>query len=134
MHGAAAHACLAGARESLIPHAPRHEQGNSTGPAKPKAAPKKADKAPKAVLQLQDGRFVDHRWENGRWTLSKFANPTTSQMDWPAWNSVRLLRERIASQHFAPQRAWMLQVYTPQLYAAASTLVQSQDHSIATSV
>ena len=86
---------MAGARESLTPHAPRHEQGNSTGPAKPKAAPKKADKAPKAVLQLQDGRFVDHRWENGRWTLSKFANPTTSEMDWPAWNSVRLLRERI---------------------------------------
>ena len=61
------------------------------------AAPKKADKAPKAVLQLQDGRFVDHRWENGRWTLSKFANPATSEMDWPAWNSVRLLRERSCS-------------------------------------
>lgn len=64
-------------------------QGNSTGPTKPKAAPKKAAEAPKAVLQLQDGRFIDHRWENGRWTLSKFANPSTGQMDWPAWNSVR---------------------------------------------
>lgn len=66
-------------------------------PPKPEAAPKKEApkpkkeaEAPKTVLQLQDGRFVDHRWENGRWTLSKFANPATGEMDWPAWNSVRL--------------------------------------------
>ena len=62
-------------------------QGNSTGPPKPKPAAKKAD-APKTVLELRDGRFVDYRWVGGRWVISEFANPKTGEMDWPAWDSV----------------------------------------------
>jgi hypothetical protein len=32
-------------------------------------------------LQIRDGRFVDDRWEGGRWTLSKFAN-AAGETDW----------------------------------------------------
>jgi hypothetical protein len=76
------------AQESAAP------AGNSTGPAKPSPAKKepspakKEQKEPKEVLQLRDGRFVDHRWVGGRWVLSEFANPKTGEMDWPAWDSV----------------------------------------------
>jgi len=69
-----------------------HVQGNSTGTAKPKPSPaKKEAAAPKDVLQLRDGRFIDYRWVEGRWVLSEFANPKTGEMDWPAWDSVRFV-------------------------------------------
>ena len=43
------------------------------------------------VLQIQDGKFADYRWKEGRWDLRMFQNRQTSQMDWDAWNSVRAL-------------------------------------------
>ena len=41
------------------------------------------------VLQVQDGKFTDYRWKEGRWDLSLFENRQTNQMDWASWNSVR---------------------------------------------
>jgi hypothetical protein len=34
-------------------------------------------------LSLKDGRFIDERWEGGRWVLSKFAAPN-GETDWDA--------------------------------------------------
>lgn len=34
-------------------------------------------------LQIQDGRFVDDRWTNGRWDLSQFLN-SKGEQDWDA--------------------------------------------------
>ena len=47
-----------------------------------------AAEATQKVLQLEDGRFVDHRWIEGRWDLSKFAS-AGGKMDWEAWNKAR---------------------------------------------
>jgi hypothetical protein len=41
------------------------------------------------VLQLEDGRFVDYRWTDGRWDLAKFASGAGGKMDWEAWNKAR---------------------------------------------
>ena len=43
--------------------------------------------APQKVLQLEEGRFVDFRWTDGRWDLTKFAS-AGGKMDWEAWNKV----------------------------------------------
>ena len=42
---------------------------------------KKADGASEVTLQLVDGKFRDHRWQDGRWTLDSFKDGT-GKMDW----------------------------------------------------
>ena len=46
------------------------------------------------VMQIQDGRFVDARWEKGRWDLSLFAGKD-GRTDWDA---VRFFTAAINSQ------------------------------------
>ena len=67
---------------------PQTSNGAEAPKAKAKSSPaKKAEERP--MLQRKDGRFIDYRWQEGRWVLSEFANEKTGEMDWPAWNSVR---------------------------------------------
>ena len=40
------------------------------------------------MLQIQDDKFVDYRWKEGRWDLDLFKNQESQQMDWKAWDSV----------------------------------------------
>lgn len=47
-----------------------------------------AAEATQKVLQLEDGRFVDYRWTDGRWDLAKFSS-AGGKMDWDAWNKAR---------------------------------------------
>ena len=47
-----------------------------------------AAEATQKVLQLEDGRFVDYRWTDGRWDLAKFSS-AGGKMDWEAWNKAR---------------------------------------------
>ena len=42
---------------------------------------KTADAASQVTLQLVDGKFRDHRWQGGRWTLDSFKDGT-GKMDW----------------------------------------------------
>ena len=48
-----------------------------------------AAEATQKVLALEDGRFVDYRWTEGRWDLAKFSS-AGGKMDWDAWNKARL--------------------------------------------
>ncbi len=46
------------------------------------------------MLQLEDGRFVDYRWTDGRWDLTKFAS-AGGKMDWEAWNKACLWAQKL---------------------------------------
>eukprot|EP00877_Chromochloris_zofingiensis_P014324 jgi/Chrzof1/9145/Cz03g37170.t1 len=45
-------------------------------------------------LQIQDGRFVDDRWTNGRWDLSQFLN-SKGEQDWDAVIDAEVARRKL---------------------------------------
>ncbi|KIY96817.1 hypothetical protein MNEG_11147 [Monoraphidium neglectum] len=45
-------------------------------------------------LQIRDGRFVDDRWEGGRWNLSKFAN-AAGETDWDKVIDAEMARRKL---------------------------------------
>ena len=47
-----------------------------------------------AVLQIVDGRFVDHRWAGGRWVLSNFAK-TDGTTNWDAVIDAEMARRKL---------------------------------------
>ncbi len=64
------------------------QANGAEAPPKAKPSPAKKDEE-RPMLLRKDGRFIDYRWQGGRWVLSEFANEKTGEMDWPAWNAVR---------------------------------------------
>jgi hypothetical protein len=70
----------------------RFLQGDAPVIQPPKVEKKGKKTEDRVMLERKDGRFIDYRWQEGRWVLSEFANPQTGKMDWPAWNSVRNTR------------------------------------------
>ena len=46
-------------------------------------------------LAIVDGRFVDDRWANGRWILSKFADAKTGTTDWDLVIDAEMARRKL---------------------------------------
>lgn len=74
-------------------------QGDSPVIEAPKADKKSKKGDTRVMLERKDGRFIDYRWQEGRWVLSEFANQETGQMDWPAWNAVSTTSPSYACNH-----------------------------------
>ena len=51
--------------------------------------------APSTRLAIVGGRFVDDRWANGRWTLSKFADARTGNTDWDLVIDAEMSRRKL---------------------------------------